>query len=596
MKKSWKILKDVINRKKQSASCSRFKIDDVVTSDKKRISNGFNDFYINVGSNLAKKIPNSDKKPQDFIKGINEKSMYVENVTQNDVVKIFASLKSASSGWDGISLDAIKKSFACFIEPLTHCMNLSLMSGIVPNELKIARVIPLFKSGDISLFSNYRPVSILPLFSKILERLMYVRLLSFVNENGLLYKFQFGFREGHSPELALIYLIDKISNSLENGEYVLGVFLDFSKAFDTVNHEILFGKLEMYGVRGIALKWFKSYLHNRFQYVVYNGQKSDKKLITCGVPQGSILGPLLFLLYINDLADVSDKLFALLFADDSNMFITGKNIDELIDSMNIEMEKVIDWLNVNKLSLNLKKTHYMIFRKRRAKVEIKNKLCINGTVISMERKTKFLGIYIDENLLFKDHVMYVKGKLSRSLGILYKSKKFFDSETLLMLYNSFIYPHFTYCLAVWGNTCRSYLSPIISLQDKAIRLISGAKRDHDMSTLYNKYKLLEFGRIYLYSVQCFMYKFHHNLLPKVFDNFFIRNSEVHQRDTKSRQLLHVPLAHCEARSISVLISGVKCFNYFYNKLVLSTSLFQYKRNLKVFLHVNDIKRVLDSPK
>ena len=596
MKKSWKILKDVINHKKQSSSCSRFKINDVVTSDKKRISNGFNDFYINVGSNLAKKIPNSDKKPKDFIKGVKEKSMYIETVTQSDVVKIFSSLKSASSGWDGVSLDAVKSSLASFVEPLTHCMNLSLMNGIVPDELKVARVIPLFKSGDISLFSNYRPVSVLPLFSKILERLMYVRLLSFINHSGLLYKFQFGFREGHSPELALIYLIDKISNSLENGEYVLGVFLDFSKAFDTVNHDILFDKLEMYGVRGIALQWFRSYLNNRFQYVVYNGEKSDKKRITCGVPQGSILGPLLFLLYINDLADVSDKLFALLFADDSNMFITGKNIHELVDSMNFEMKKIIDWLNVNKLSLNLKKTHYMIFRKRGAKIEVKNKLVINDTVISMVKKTKFLGVYIDENLLFKDHILYVKGKISRSLGILYKSRKFFDSETLLMLYNSFIYPHFTYCLSVWGNTCKSYLSPIISLQDRAVRLISGAKKGHDMPVLYEKHKLLDFNQIYLYSVQCFMFKYHHDKLPKVFDKFFVRNSDIHERDTKSRPLFHVPLCHCEARCISIYISGVKCYNYLYDKLSLSTSLYQYKMNLKIFLRENNITKVLNSPK
>ena len=184
---------------------------------------------------------------------------------------------------------------------------------------------------------------------------MYSRLLSFINKHKLLYKFQFGFREEHSPNLALIYLVDKVAKALEDGDYVLGIFLDFSKAFDTVNHKILFEKLELYGVRGLALNWFKSYLNNRVQYVEYGGAKSKKQNIKCGVPQGSILGPLLFLLYINDLSDVSTNLFSLLFADDSNMFITGKNVGNLIQIMNEEMEKVIEWLQVNKLSLNLKK-------------------------------------------------------------------------------------------------------------------------------------------------------------------------------------------------------------------------------------------------
>ena len=244
-----------------------------------------------------------------------------------------------------------------YISVLTHVFNLSIRGGwgwggwvggwwggvgvgFLLKELKIARVIPLFKSDNCMLVINYRTVSVLPFFSKILEKIMYNRILAFINKHNLLYKFQFGFRGKHGTDIALIVLVAKIMSAFNDGEMVLGVFLDLSKAFDTVDHDILLNKLDTYGIRGTAHDWFRSYLFQRKQFVAFNGSTSNESTIKCGVPQGSILGPLLFLLYINDMVNASAVLFSLLFADDTNVFVTGKNLSNLVESMNTELKKV----------------------------------------------------------------------------------------------------------------------------------------------------------------------------------------------------------------------------------------------------------------
>ena len=367
LKRSWLILKEILNKRRNALPCSRFKMNNkTITSNKSVITNGFNSFFVNVGTNLAKTIPSDPRSPEIYMTR-NPCSMVLLPTENNEVISIIKNLKNNSPGWDAVAAKVVKASYSSFIEPLTHILNLSIRNGVVPIEMKLAKVTPLFKTDDPMIFSNYRPVSVLPAFSKILERLMYNRLLSFINKFSLLHPYQFGFRNNHSPELALLYLVDKISNALDNGECVLGLFLDFSKAFDTVNHDILLTKLEYLGIRGIPLEWFKSYLADRRQYVIYNGIKSSCKTITCGVPQGSILGPLLFLLYINDLANVSDVIFSLFFADDSNMFLSGKNPDDLIKLMNTVITKVIEWLRINKLSLNLKKNTFYGVQKKSSK-------------------------------------------------------------------------------------------------------------------------------------------------------------------------------------------------------------------------------------
>jgi uncharacterized protein YlbG (UPF0298 family) len=354
--------------------------------------------------------------------------MIVEYVNETEVEKIIKNLKNASAGYDGVHAKVVKASYKEFLTPLTHVMNLSLLQGTFPDTMKIAKVIPLYKSGDHMSISNYRPVSILPLFSKILERLMYSRIISFMNRNSILYKYQFGFREGHSTNMALLVLAEQILSAIDNGEFVVGVFLDFKKAFDTVNHNIVLNKLYKYGIRGIAHSWIKDYLLNRQQYVSFNYVESSKQNIVCGVPQGSILGPLLFLLYVNDIANISDDIIPIIFADDTNIFMRGRSIENTIQCLNDELSKIVVWLNANKLSLNVSKTHYMVFRSKNRKIEINKDLKINDTLIDLVTSTKFIGVILDSTLKWEQHIQVVKSKIAKELASFVRQENYLQRK------------------------------------------------------------------------------------------------------------------------------------------------------------------------
>ena len=250
-------------------------------------------------------------------------------------------------------------------------------------------------------------------------------------------------------------LIDKLIESLDRGEYVIGIFLDFSKAFDTVDHKILLQKLYHYGIRGPAYDWFYSYLTDQKQYVTYNGISSNTKNVFCGVPQGSILGPLLFLVYINDLCSVCEYATPILFADDTNLFCSGKDLETIQMEINTELTKISTWLKVNKLSLNIKKTHYMVFTRNKFRHQLN--IRIDGHPIDEVHKTKFLGVFIDNKLNWKDHVSYLIGKISKGIGMIIKARQYLNKKDLLALYYSFIYPYLIYCNHIWGCIYKSSL-------------------------------------------------------------------------------------------------------------------------------------------
>ena len=375
--KSWKILKTIIGKKRNNCKQKlSFLIDESTITDSQVIANEFNNFFVSIGRKLSEGIVSTND------------SIFIE-VSVTEVRTTILSLNNSTPGWDEFPTFVAKKSIDNYIMPLTHVINKSLKEGVIPSELKLAKVVPIFKAGATNKITNYGPISVLSFFSKVFEKIIYHKLIEFLDHNGILYCYQFGFRQGHSTQQAIITLVNKITSCLDCGDLVIGIFLDLKKAFDTVDHKILLKKLYAYGIRGVALKLLESYLSGRSQYVVYDYQQSATLSITCGVPQGSVLGPLLFIIYMNDICNVSQLLFTVLYADDTCVLVNRKSLNLIIETVNSELQILSTWLKSNKLSLNTTKSYYAGFHRARMKLPNNSiKLKIDNTNIKEVQSIK----------------------------------------------------------------------------------------------------------------------------------------------------------------------------------------------------------------
>ena len=320
---------------------------------------------------------------------------------------------------------------------------------------------------------------------------------------------------------------------------MIALFMDLSKAFDTIDHDILLYKLNNYGIRGIVLSWLKSYLSNRQQFVSIDNVESSLLNIKCGVPQGSILGPLLFLIYINDIVNSSTVLAFVLFADDTNIVLSHTNLNELIDTLNAELRKVSSWFKCNKLSLNISKTNFMHYQTTHTNIELPCNIIIDTMHLVKKDNVKFLGITIDKHLTWNQHVNNISISIAKGIGILYKVKHYLLEDSLLMIYNTLILPYLNYCNIVWGNCHETKLNHILLLQKKAVRICTNSTYLAHTNPLYHRLKVFKIHDINTLQIAMFMFKYNKELLPPVFSNFFSYNKSLHSYPTRSRNNIHL---------------------------------------------------------
>ena len=503
MKKTWEFIRKLTSNKVSSDGIKRIVKNNVELTDSFDIAVAFNEYFCNIAHDLDQNLPPSNF---DYLSNVrsNNFSFYLNPVSTHECSKIISQLKITKTSKDQIPVRLFIQHHAQYLEIICDLINLSFSKAVFPRVLKLATIIPIFKKGDSFTLGNYRPISILPTLSKVYEKCLYNRLLSFFTKHSILINNQFGFRRNISTSDAVTQLTEYQYNVLNSREIAINVFVDFQKAFDTISRNILLLKLKKYGIRGLPLMLLESYLGGRQQCVRVNGVCSPFCATTYGVPQGSILGPLLFLIYVNDMPNISSNFSPVLFADDTTLCFRGENIENLVELCNNELHKFSQWCVGNRLSLNLDKTFCIVVTNRNINCDIQ--VSINNRFLQLETSGRFLGMIFDNRLKFKEHIEMICKKISRSIGILYRLRNYLPLSTMTSLYYSLVFPYLNYCIQIWGGTYQSHLNRLEILQKRTIRIVNNAQYYSHTLPLFKSSFVLKLSDVYRFNVAVYMFK------------------------------------------------------------------------------------------
>jgi len=489
---TWKTINSLIKKKRNLKPNIEIATETGLTRDNISIANIFNRYFTNIATELESRIPDPVHSPLSYMGDRVAPSFFISPVSEDDIRAEIDNLKLKSCNFYSIPTYVYKACRDSLSVIIAKLFNLSITRGTFPQCLKTARVIPIFKHGEPTSPNNYRPISTLSVLSKIFEKLMQRRLSHFLKMFNVLSPHQFGFKPNSSTSDAILEFLHTVVSSLDDKNSVIATFLDFAKAFDTIRHDILLNKLEHYGIRGVVLGWFKSYLCERNQFVCIGESKSGLCRINSGVPQGSVLGPTLFLLYINDMARCSNRLQFVHFADDTTVFCSNRDVEELTATMNLELIRLYEWLRDNRLILNVDKTLCMLFSDSTHN-HVPN-IIINNSIIRRVDVANFLGVKIDYKLTFRPHVDDLCKNISRAIGVINRISTIVPPKSKKMLYYALVHSRVSYGILAWGRSRVGNDSRVERLLRRARKVVCYPSTDASASSV----NLLDFDSMYSY--------------------------------------------------------------------------------------------------
>jgi hypothetical protein len=516
------------------------------------VADDLNSYFINAATDILAQIPNHKSKIVEVRHDVQE-DLVLCPTTPCEVGKTIKSLKSKnSSGFDGVPSKVVKHCESELIYPLTNIINKSFAQGKFPNNLKTAKVYPKFKQGDPTETKNYRPISLLSTFSKIMEKIVLARLLQHLSRHQLLTDEQHGFTASKSTNTAIISIVENIIKSIEEGDTTTAVFLDYSKAFDCISHELLLKKLKNMGVRGTAGDWFESYLTNRSQAVEVKNLKtggifvetvSKPATIQSGVPQGSVLGPVLYIVFTSDLPRyLQDYCSTVMYADDTALLIKNKKATDLEIQSFIALGMAQQYCHTNSLVLNEKKSQQLVIGKKREEVA--------GLPDVMQvSKVRYLGVVIDNNLTWSDHLDKLCSKLSSALYVLRRLRHISSDETTKAAYFALFEAHIRYGIALWGNSSRTNTNRVLILQKKAVRILAGLGPRESCRTAFKQLKVLTV--VSLFILETALYAKRQNLQ---------KGADIHNYNTRRANNIVLPIHHLTLYEKQPTYQGAKLFN------------------------------------